>query len=420
MTDLTLFFNIGSGFAGFAIALLGLCLAPLNEAFSRWERHFFTLFFLVLSLYTGSLLYELTLPDLPGYGRLSQAFIFLESFFSSLLMPMLTYLLLRWCGERLRPSPATVSVAALLLLYWALLIFTQFTTVIYSVGADGIYRRGPWYPLLLVPPALLMLVNLTIVLRRRRKLRTRQLWAVLSFLLIPLAAMLLQMLYYGLLTIALGTSVGSFVLFTAVQRDLTDQYLEQQKEVTRRELDILMLQMRPHYIHNTLMSIYYLCDSDPALAKQVCGDFAAYLQGSFTGLGGREPVSFAEELRHTKAYLAVEQARYSGQIEAVFDTPYTAFRLPALTLQPLVENAIRHGLDPERGVLHIRVGTRALDEGCEVLVEDDGAGFSDAQESNYPAIENIRTRLAFHCGGSLTLSAREGGGVRARVYLPRK
>lgn len=112
--------------------------------------------------------------------------MFGESFFSSLLMPMLTVYLLRCTGEDWRRNTLLRIVGGLWLVYFALLIVTQFTTVIYTVTPDNDSRRGAWYPVLLIAPVLLMLLNLLALWRRRTKLTRSQTLAFALYLLIPM------------------------------------------------------------------------------------------------------------------------------------------------------------------------------------------------------------------------------------------
>ena len=274
----------------------------------------------------------------PAFRGLSLAGIFLESFFSSLLIPLLTLYLLYCTGKGWRRQPVISVVAAIWTVYFVLLVVTQFTTEIYTVTADNVYQRGELYPVLLVPPIILMAVNLAVFVRGRDVLSSKQSKAFMCYLLIPMGCMLVQALSYGLLMIVIGTSVGAMLMFLFVLRDQTDRYIRQQEESIRQRNNAMLLQMRPHFIYNTMMSIYYLCKQDSDRAQQVILDFTTYLRKNFTAMAREETISFSEEMEHTRAYLAVEQVRFEGDLFVTFDTPHTSFMIPPLTLQPIVEN----------------------------------------------------------------------------------
>ncbi len=137
-----------------------------------------------------------------------------------------------------------------------------------------------------------------------------------------------------------------------------------------------------------------------------------------------EPIPFADELRHTKAYLSVEAMLYEENLQVSFDTPHTEFRLPALTLQPIVENAVKHSSrssreDDGHPPIRITVRTRETDGFHEFTVEDNGGGFApDAMHDDAPhtGLQNVRERLELMCGGTLeTASTSEGAVVTVRI-----
>ena len=102
-----------------------------------------------------------------------------------------------------------------------------------------------------------------------------------------------------------------------------------------------------------------------------------------------------------------------------YDTPFTNFRLPPLTLQPIVENAVKHGMDPYSGSLSISIRTRRTDSGTEIIVEDNGRGFDPDENSDSGiALQNIRQRLEIMCGGSLAITSADGGGTVVTVTIP--
>ena len=129
--------------------------------------------------------------------------------------------------------------------------------------------------------------------------------------------------------------------------------------------------------------------------------------------------SFTEEVEHTRAYLAVEQARFQDRLLVEFDTPFTAFRVPPLTLQPIVENAVKHGLDPELDPLFISISSRQEDGYAEIVVDDSGPGFQPADDNEpHIALANIRERLKLMCGGDLEITSRDCGGTIVRIRIP--
>ena len=195
------------------------------------------------------------------------------------------------------------------------------------------------------------------------------------------------------------------------------------EELRHAQLQTLVNQIRPHFIYNTLATVHVFCRDDPAQAMQLIEHFNDYLHANFTAITAKEPVSFDEELKHTKAYLAVEAALYLDALSVEYQTEVTQFRLPPLTLQPIVENSVKHGIAKTHDPEHICIRSRRTEGGFEVCVEDDGPGFSalsagTGDGEGHVGLQNVRERLALLCGGTLTVTPRAGGGTAVTVFVP--
>ena len=424
MTDMI---NFAIVVAGITISILGMVMTFRAEHMSRQIKTFFICMFSVIILYTLSdIISQISLVFLgSGYRKLSKYAVFFESLFSSLLMPMLTIYILKKCGKTLK-SPLLYLVNIMWFIYFALLVWTQFTTLIYRVSEENVYERGPLYPLLLLPPVLLMVINIIGFYRRREHFNNREQQAFWVFLLLPVASMLIQMFSYGILFIVLGTSISAFIMFLFILDDQVEKSVNQKIEIGEQQLRIRTLQMRPHFIYNTMTNIYYLCETDPQKAKSIIGDFTKYLRNNFSAVVKQGLIPFNDELEHTRSYLAVVKARYENRIYTEYDTEYTSFCLPPLTLEPIVENAVKHGLDPELSPLHILIRTKKTEEGAEIIVENTGADIDPEEEIRIKSsekephigLENVADRLKSLCGGKLMMSPRRNGGVVVTMTIP--
>ena len=209
------------------------------------------------------------------------------------------------------------------------------------------------------------------------------------------------------------------VMFVLILSDNMEQYARQQQEIAHQRASVLVLQMRPHFIYNTMMTIYYLCKQDTHKAQQVTLDFTNYLRKNFSAIASKDTIPFTDELKHTQAYLAVEQAQHEDNLFMEFDTPHTRFRVPPLTLQPLVENAIKHGMKLEGEPLHIYVKTRKTNSGSKIIVENDGPDYKPADDNEpHIALKNIRERLEMMCKGKMVMLPRTGRGTVVKVMIP--
>lgn len=168
-----------------------------------------------------------------------------------------------------------------------------------------------------------------------------------------------------------------------------------------------------------MMSIYYLCQQDADKAQQVILDFSSYLKKNFTAIASEDTVPFTEELEHTRAYLAVEKVRFEDKLFVEFDMPFTVFRLPPLTLQPIVENAVKHGISPGLDPLYLSIVTEESNQGVAIIVEDTGPGYAPADDNeSHIALANIQQRLKTMCGGSLEITQRKNGGTKVTIRIP--
>ena len=199
---------------------------------------------------------------------------------------------------------------------------------------------------------------------------------------------------------------------------------EQDRELAENRISIMMSQIQPHFLYNSLASIYYMCDEDPQLAKKAIDEFSSYLRVNMDSLKQTRNVPFAEELKHIRNYLNLEKMRYDDRLQIFYNIETTDFLVPALSIQPIVENAVRHGISkqPEGGILDISAYEK---EDCyEIVIEDDGVGFdpekgSDDTSRSHIGIENVRYRLREMCGGELEITSEIGFGTTATIRIPK-
>lgn len=398
---------------------LGFALAVFIPGIDRWSRRFFTTFFGILFLNSCFSLVGILFIDVPGTALVQIITNFWLSLLTIVPLPMLTVFLLHCCGESWRNSPLFRAELALYSLYFILMIIAQFTSSLYYVTPDSHLHLGPLYPLLVVPLMVMALLNLVGLIRRRSRLTRKKFFAILIALL-PMAVALNVHLFVSVFPlIHIGIAIAALSMYGIILSDQIEQNLRQQREIAHKNASILVLQMRPHFIHNTMLSIYYLCQQDPVEAQRVTLDFNTYLEKNLTALASIEPIPFSDELEHTQAYLNVEQALYSENLFVDYDTTHTRFRVPPLTLQPIVENAVKHGLDPDSDPLRISIKTRETDSGSEIIVSDNGPGFEPVDDDRpHIALANIRQRLELMCGGKMTIMPREGGGTIVKLTIP--
>ena len=425
------YFSLISG--GMVLSVVGMWFAAVMPGMDRWSKRFFLTYFIILLACFLCSLIAIVLHYFSGFGVAIYILLHLECLLLSLPLPMLTAYLLHCCSESVRSGRLFHAALGLWAVFFALLVSASFVGTGISVSADNQPLRGPLYPLLILPLIAIMLLNLSAVIRRRARLSRK---AFVSFLivLLPMTVSLLVMLFVDAtpffdISFILSTLVMySFILSDQIEQDLRRQreiaqqqmeIAQQQREIAHERASVMVLQMRPHFIYNTLMSIYSLCMFEPQKARQITLDFTNYLRRNLNAVASDSAIPFSTELEHTRAYLAVEQAQFGDMLVVEYDTPFTRFRLPPLTLQPIVENAVKHGMNPYSGALRIFVRTRRTEAGTEIVVGDNGLGFDEAGiNESHTTLINIRQRLKFMCGGNMEIASRDGGGTVVTMTIP--
>ena len=193
-------------------------------------------------------------------------------------------------------------------------------------------------------------------------------------------------------------------------------------ELKESRISIMLSQIQPHFIYNTLGTIERMCLKDPEKAFDLVRNFSLYLRGNFSELDSVTPVRFAEELRHVEYYVNIEKVRFPD-MNIAYDVETTDFVLPALSVQPLVENAIKHGL------MRLETGGTVVIRSYEtpthfcVEVKDDGVGFDTSlpiEDKKHVGLRNIRGRLKAMVNGELFIESKIGAGTRAVIRIPKE
>ena len=205
-------------------------------------------------------------------------------------------------------------------------------------------------------------------------------------------------------------------------KELERQRSSLEAELKESRVSIMLSQIQPHFIYNTLGTIERMCLKDPEKAFSLVRNFSLYLRGNFSELDSVTPIRFAEELKHVEHYVNIEKVRFPD-MNISYNVETTDFVLPALSVQPLVENAIKHGL------MQLETGGNVVIRSYEttthfcVEVTDDGGGFDTSQpmdEKKHVGLRNIRGRLQAMVNGELYIESKLGAGTKAVIRIPKE
>ena len=316
---------------------------------------------------------------------------------------------------------------ALVILNAAVYLTAFFSDIAFHFTVAGHFKGGPLRQTCTVVSALLFAYLFYLTLWRFRPRERKESWIPILVTLIIAGAVVMDFTAIfdeppiSFLTIAIAISCVFYYTWLHLQfvREHEDAL------VTGQRVQQMLSQIKPHFLHNALTLIIDLCDTAPQKAKEATVEFSRYLRGNMESIDRTGPISFEKELEHTKLYLDIEQMRFAGDLQVRYDIACTGFSLPALTVEPLAENAVRHGVrEKPDGRGTVVIATRETPDGYEITVTDDGPGFDpdrlpeDGQM--HVGIANVRERLRQIVDGSLEYRSAPGEGTAAIIRIPKQ
>jgi signal transduction histidine kinase len=220
---------------------------------------------------------------------------------------------------------------------------------------------------------------------------------------------------------AIGRAITRRVAERRRQEQVSSKMTVTEKELTVAKLSLLHAQVEPHFLYNTLASAQLLTRTDPARADEMLGNLILYLRHSLPRT--EDALStVGEELERARAYLDILKIRMGNRLQLQIEVPHAlkAMLFPTMMLQTLVENAIKHGLEPKPGGGTVWILARATEAGVAVTVADDGRGFSAEGGGTGIGLRNVRERLrlAYGADAGFAIVANFPSGVAATITVP--
>ena len=237
--------------------------------------------------------------------------------------------------------------------------------------------------------------------------------AFFIYALFPASGVIVDYTFHGISLTYVGFTISLLVIYTSI-------YLTNQKQLEAQKNALMLSQINPHFVYNTLSTIASMCDTSPKQAKYLTIDFAQYLRSNINTLTSEEMIPFEQEMDHVACYLKIEQARFRERLNVIYSIQCKDFSIPPLTVQPLVENAVKHGITKKANGGTLRILT--CEEGSYYVVRiiDDGVGFDVENTEMHVGIQNVRRRLEATCRGELTVKSTMGIGTRVTILIPKK
>ena len=323
-----------------------------------------------------------------------------------------------------RRSIFRVLIQGILAVNTAFQLAAVFSGWMITVDERHFYSHGPLYEIYVALYLLLIVLVVLEFVTYGRSFRRQNKVSLYSTLLLIVAGIMVQELTGGTfrtayLTLAIGMAL-MFIHNTEFMQLTADESLREQR------FQMMMSQIQPHFLYNSLGAIQELCDSDPKAAGNAVAMFSRYLRGNMESINQSGMIPFEKELEHTRLYLALEKMRFEAALQVSYDIACTDFSLPALTLQPIAENAVRHGArGKKQKVGTVAVSSREYADRIEISVADNGPGFDpDAPQTDdcrtHIGIQNVRDRLQHACSGALRIESDPATGTVVTIVIPKK
>lgn len=290
------------------------------------------------------------------------------------------------------------------------------TGLVYSFEENGNFIYSDYHLCSLWLCSFSIVIDMVIVVYYRKNLGKRDTIIFLAYGLLPLAAIPFSAMLDTEVFIYMGMLFSIMLIHCIISVEQHKQFLEQ--------TTLLMhSQVQPHFLYNSLNVISYLCTEEPELAREATERFACYLRRNLDLLKSNELVPFADELNHTETYIWLEQLRFREKLTVVYNIENKMFKIPLITLQPIVENAIKHGICGREDGGIVRIGVEEMEKYYEIYVEDNGVGFDMNtvifDEKDHVGIKSVRDRLKVMCNGTLEIESTIGIGTMVKIYLPK-
>lgn len=359
------------------------------------------------------------------------------SFVCNALLPVfLTRYIVLSIEKPVKCKAMTVTMTILSVSALLFLSISQINGFIYKIDpVTNVYERGLGF----VIWTLIILVEANIVFAyafsKRDNLDKKRFIVIVSFIVLPILATAIQIFIYGFNLSNMAIILVSLLMFAQVvehnARALfrkNEQLASQETQLQELRTKIALSQIRPGFLYSALDLIRDLCEKDTYKAQRLLNVLAEYLREDIESINSNKLVPFEDELKHTKVFLEIEKAKYQNRFEVAYDIRVTDFELPSLTVQPIVENAINHGiLKLSPGALGlISIKTREGNGYTKISISDNGVGFDVAEyeehveESSSIGITNVKKRLKIMEDAELRIFSKEGEGTTVDIVIPNK
>lgn len=304
------------------------------------------------------------------------------------------------------------------LLYGAMLYFPAIYHVENGVAVFSI----PAYIFMHIMSKFAAISTIALIIYHRKVIGKQERYLSLAFIFLVSLFIVVDELF-GLCISYVLMSLLALIIYVRVDMNKGLLLERQEKEMVEWKTKIMLSQMQPHFLYNVFTTISGLCETQNALqARDVVNRFADYFRTNIESLGKEKTISFEKELNHIKTYLWLEKLRFEDDLIISYEIGPMDFAVPSLTIQPIVENAVKHGVVPKDSPGTVTIKTYETSTDYVIVVEDDGVGFDVDEKRDsgvHVGLENVSKRLEIVLGGSIEIQSEKEKGTVVTVQIPK-
>ena len=310
------------------------------------------------------------------------------------------------------------------MLHTVFLIINIYFPIYYYIDDANVYHRAEFFLLCEAFGFIFGLMIFLLCFFNRKSLTKTEFVSSVVYIAFPLAGLAIAPFSYGLYPVLIASNISIAIMFCILLRGHIQEYVEKQNELAEMRMKVMLSQIQPHFIYNTLGAIQELCVEDPPEAERTVGLFSKYLRGNFDSLSQSEPVPFTQELEHVRTYIAIEKIRFGDRLNMVYELGTVDFDVPVLSIQPLIENAVKYGVTKREEGGTIILKTEDIGEAVRITVKDNGVGFDVSaplsENRQHIGVENSKKRFLVRVGAEFDIKSEIGKGTTVTIIAPKK
>lgn len=323
-----------------------------------------------------------------------------------------------------RPDKRNIPVSIICLINFIIYTTAFYSNITFGITPDNHFYGGPLRYTCLIVSGILLVYHIVVVSLEFKKEKNKNILIPSFLTALVVVGIFIDMFGYSQITHIVDYITIMIVIATVfyyIWLHIQFVYRHENDLMAQQKIQLALSQIKPHFIYNTLNAIQDI-DGMPEEAQNAIIDFSKYLRENLDFLTASNMISFSKELEHVRKYVNLEKLRFGDKINVVFNTQETEFLIPSLSLQMIVENAIKHGITKKYEGGTVEISSYKNDGKIYIIVEDDGVGFdvNKVIGETHLGFKNSRERIKHFVDGELIIESEINKGTKVTIIIPDK